>query len=201
MSTALTLYAIEEQFVALLDTEDLVPNDQQLAFLDDLASANALAVEKRDRLIGFLRHCDLLQEGLDKEIKRMQAFRDDYQRKQERVEKYVVQVIERFAPEPKRGAKRLEGSIGVLSLRKNPDHVEVTNPEAVPIEYRDVSVKMPAQQWADIEHEFVERGYPGFTVKSCRSEVRKSEVSDAIKAGAEIPGADVVFGQMKLVVR
>ena len=198
MSAALTLYAIEEQFVALLDTEDLVSDEQRLAFLDDLAEANQQAVVKRDQLIRFLRHLDLQQESISAEQERLSKLKAVYANTQERVEKHVAGVIERFAPEPKRGAKRLEGSIGVLSLRKNPDHVEVTNPEAVPIGYRDVSLKMPAVVWAHLLEETPELEA---NVKSCRSEVRKSEVSEAIKGGAEIPGADLVYGLNRLVVK
>ena len=198
MSTSLTLYAIEDQLTALMDTEDLVSDEQRLEFLNDLAEANQQAVVKRDNVIRFLRHLDLQQESITAEQERLSKLKAVYANTQERVEKHVAGVIERFAPEPKRGPKKLEGSIGVLSLRKNPDHVEILNPEAVPIGYRDVSLKMPAVVWA---HLLDENPDLEANVKSCRSEVRKSEVSEAIKAGAEIPGVDLVYGLNRLCVK
>ena len=177
MSTALSLYSLEENLVALLDTADLVEGeDQRLQILDEIAGANQQALEKRDNLIRFLRHLDLQQAAIDTEIARLKALKDSYAHGQERVEKYVVSVIERFAPEPKRGPKKLEGTIGVLSLRKNPDRVEVTDEQAIPLNFM-VTPPPPAAR------------------------PDKAAIKKAIQAGEEVPGVDLVFGDNRLEIK
>lgn len=177
MSTALTLYTIEENLLSLLDTAEMVEDEQQqLAILDEIARADAQAIEKRDGVIRFLRHLDLQQAAITTEIARLRALMDSYARGQERVEKYVVGVIERFAPEPKRGPKKLEGTIGVLSLRKNPDSVAITDEALIPERFMVTPEPPPPRP-------------------------DKAAIKGAIKAGEEVPGADIVFGSNRLELK
>lgn len=177
MSTALTLYTIEENLLALLDTAEMVEGeDERLEILNEIARADAQAIEKRDGLIRFLRHLDLQQAAIATEIARLRSLMDSYAKGQERVEKYVVSVIERFAPEPKRGPKKLEGTIGVLSLRKNPDSVSITDEAAIPERFMVTPTPPPA--------------HPD-----------KAAIKGAIKAGEEVPGADIVFGSNRLELK
>lgn len=177
MSTALTLYNLEENLTCLLDTAEMVEGeDERLAILNEIAQTGAQAIEKRDNLIRFLRHLDLQQAGIATEIARLRALMDTYAKGQERVEKYVVKVIEQFAPDPKRGPKKLEGTIGVLSLRKNPDSVAILDEQAIPLQFM-VTPPAPAAR------------------------PDKAAIKAALKAGDEIPGADLVFGSNRLEVR
>ena len=50
MSTALTLYDIEENLACLIDAEGIVEDeDQRLAILDEIAQYNEAAIQKRLR--------------------------------------------------------------------------------------------------------------------------------------------------------
>ena len=54
----LTLYAIEEQLIAMADTAELVPEEHEQAFLEEFRAALTAAVEKRDRVGQFLAHLE-----------------------------------------------------------------------------------------------------------------------------------------------
>jgi hypothetical protein len=175
VSTALTLYAIEEGLLALLDTAEMTAEgtDERLEILDEIAQTTTAAVQKRDQCIRFLRHLDLQQAAIATEIARLRALMDSYAKGQERVERYVVSVIERFAPEPKRGAKRIEGTIGILSLWKNPDSVEILDEKLIPERFM-VTPPAPAAR------------------------PDKAAIKAALKAGDEVAGADLRFGSNSL---
>ncbi len=198
MSTALTLYSLEENLVALLDSQEMTEGDEQaqLEILREIAQANQAAVQKRDNLIRFFRHLDLQEASIDTEIRRLQALKGDYARGKERLEKYVISVMEELVPAPKKGAKKLEGSIGVLTLKKNPDSVEIEDETAVPNSFKDVTVTMSAETWLGFA--------PEPLVAAARKidyRVKRAEVKDALKAGKEVPGADMSFGALRLEVK
>jgi hypothetical protein len=173
MSTALTLYELEGNLVALLDSEDMVDDDHRMEFLNDLAKTDQQAIEKRNQVVRFIKHLDLQQAAIATEIARLRALMDSYAKGQERVERYVVSVIERFAPEPKRGAKRIEGTIGILSLWKNPDSVEILDEKLIPERFM-VTPPAPAAR------------------------PDKAAIKAALKAGDEVEGADLRFGSNSL---
>ena len=176
MGTALTLYELEGNLVALLDSEDMVDDDHRMEFLNDLAKTDQQAIEKRNQVIRFIKHLDLQQANIATEIARLRALMDTYARGRERVEAYVVKVIEQFAPEPKRGAKRIEGTIGVLSLRKNPDSVEILDEKLIPEQFM-VTPPAPAAR------------------------PDKAAIKAALKAGDEVAGCDLRWGDFRLEVR
>jgi len=195
--TALTLYHIEEELRALIDTEPMVEGgDQRLAILDEIGQRTEQAIAKRDNLIRLLRHLEMSVYAADDEIKRVKALKEYWEVAKERIERYVVSVIERFAPEPKRGPKKLEGSLGVLSLRKNPDHVEVRDMDALPLEYQEVTVTMPASVWEALLAVMPKEnmGKPSFS--ACKDAIKRD-----IQAGESVPGAELVFGKNRLGVR
>ena len=122
------------------------------------------------------------------EIKRLQARKGRYERDTERLERYCCRVIEQL-PEPKRGARKLEGRTTTLSIRPS-DEVIITSEEQVPGAYKTVCVEMPAPAWEQIA-----RTFP-FAVNSLTKQdlkVRKADVKKALKAGEDVPGADIQF--------
>lgn len=196
MSTALTLYNLEEQLVALLDTQEMVEDEQQqIAILEQIAEASQEAIAKRDGVVRMFRHLELQQTGIDAEIKRLQALKANYTHAEERLEKYVIRILDELVLAPKKGAKKLEGSIGVLSLKQNPPAVEITDERLVPTKFREVTVTMDAQDWLSIPDEL--------TLRARKTEYRtkKADVKEALKAGEEVPGADLGFGSMRLEIR
>jgi len=56
---SLTLYDIENEVQALVDTAELVPADREAQFLEELKDAMVFAVDKRDRVAQFLAHLEV----------------------------------------------------------------------------------------------------------------------------------------------
>ncbi|CAB4130476.1 Siphovirus Gp157 [uncultured Caudovirales phage] len=192
MSTALTLYSLEENLVALLDTADMVEDPaQQEAILQEIVSAHLAAVEKRDRVGQFLAHCENQQAGIDTEIKRLQALKKAYVTTQERVEAYIVRTIQDIGKDDKGKFRKLEGKTTVLSIRPCPVSVEVKDEAAVPDRFKTLTITVPATAWsefvdsADIE----ERAKFLVAVDRWDTAVSKKEVKAAIEAKQQVPGA------------
>ncbi|HFB98303.1 MAG TPA: hypothetical protein ENJ62_04110 [Bryobacterales bacterium] len=212
----LTLYQIEDDLRALLDTEEgMEPDDEnRLQILREIAEKSQQAIEKRDNVIRFLRHLEMQLEAVDREIERLKSLKQSWLAGKEKVERYVAKVIEECVPEPKRGQRKLEGTVGVLTLRKAPDRVEVTDVAALPDAYVDVTITMRGTIYKKLlqQVDFVCEETEMPDVKTLDREMyaalrepklqpRKRDVKQAIQRGEEIPGADIVFGENRLVVR
>ena len=91
---ALSLYAIEDQLAALVDTLEIVPVDQEDELVARLGEALAHAVEKRDSMGRFLAHLDDQISFADAEIKRLEERKQSFARILERTESYVVRIIQ-----------------------------------------------------------------------------------------------------------
>jgi uncharacterized protein YerC len=201
MSTSLTLYAIEENLAALMESEGCIEDEQtRLAWLDDLAKANEVAIEKRDSVIRFLRHLDLQEQNIDAEITRLQTLKASYESGRQRVEKYVIGILESL-PEPKKGKRKLEGSVGVLSLAKNPDKVQIAEDAVIPYAYQDATVVMSASEWNYLNEVLELHAEPLPTLKKTTMSPRRAEIKKALEAGEEIAGCDIAFGDNRLVVK
>jgi len=148
---ALTLYELEADLTALLDTEEMVEDPQaRLQILQEIADKSEQAVTKRDNLIRFIQHAKA-QIGFAKaEEDRLATWRKGLDSKLSEIEDYVCSVIEEHGTQPKRGTKRLDGTIGVLSIAKKPDTVDVEQPEQIPYEYLDVTLKTTGPEFEEM---------------------------------------------------
>ena len=145
---ALTLYEIEDNLAALANTFELVEEaEARQLILDEIGSALRLAREKRDALVGFLRHCEAQQKFADQEIERIRNRRDRIARLQAELEQYVVRVIDQFVVPDRRGVKRLEGNFSSIRIQKNPDSVVITDEKTLPLALKDAVLTMPAYVW------------------------------------------------------
>ena len=197
--SGLTLYELEDNLVAMMDSEP-TDEEQHLAWLDDLARYTEVAVAKRDSVIRFLRHLDLQAANVDAEIARLSALKASYESGKDRVSKYVIRILEAL-PEPKKGSRKLEGSIGVLSLAKKPGRTEIPDPDAVPWEFQDATVVLPAVEWRRIEKALEEMFEKEPLAKRLSYSPRKADIKAAIQAGEEVPGAHLSDGENRLVVK
>jgi len=202
---ALTLYSVEEELLALLDTEEMVEGeDERYAILNEIAEANHAAVAKRDNVIRFLNHVDHQVAGIKVEQDRLARLKKTYENGKKRFEDYIVKVIEEFAPPAKRGSPKLEGSIGVLSIAKKPDTVQVDDPTLLPYPLIDVEIKITGEVFQTLRNLLGEVGADGMVVAlTCLAQYipKKAEIKKAIQAGRIIPGADIKFGGNRLVVK
>jgi hypothetical protein len=199
MTTALTLYSTEEQYLALLNTEDLVSPEQEAEFRAELADALKTAVEKRDKVAAFLRICRHHEDAIDTEVERLTKLKKNYVTGRERMQKYIVSVIEGMGTDAKGKYPSLKGETCVIGVRRGPGHIEVTDEAKVPAEYKTATVTMPAALWADIR-EVINDDVLQTEVRE-RFSVDKTAIKAAIEAGTEVTGADLAFGGLSLSLR
>jgi hypothetical protein len=211
MTTALTtLYQIEDDLQALVNSEDLVTPEQEQEFKLQLAEQLRTAVAKRQRVGEFLRYCELQQESIDKEISRMQALKATYATAQERMEGYVIHTIENvMGPDAKGKYPKLSGHSLVLSVARNPDSVDIQDEALIPAEYKSVTVKLPAEIWSELLQAFSgddDRVIEVSKILQAADEkgavaIDKNAVKKAIKAGETVDGADLFIGGLRCEVK
>jgi hypothetical protein len=198
-----TLYEIEDSLAAFANTIDLASDEptRQLV-LDEVGQALRKAKDKRDAVVAFLRHCEEQQEFAGAEIDRIERRREFIARVQAELARYVVQVIEQFATPDRRGIKRLEGNLSSLRIQKNPDSVLVTDAVALPLGHKDVVLTMPAYVWEALLQIVGVKDRKEFESRVERLEYKpdKKAIAAELKNGVTVPGADLKFGDWRLVI-
>ena len=138
------LYEIAAELQCLLDTEDLVTEEQELAFVAELARNVQHFVHKRDAYGHFIRTCESVAAYDAEEIKRISEHKKRVQNAAERCRRYLAMVLDALGPDT-RGRFRLEGNTLTLSTRAVKSKLEIFNESLVPIEYKNVTITVPAQ--------------------------------------------------------
>ena len=110
--------------------------------------------------------------------------------------------ISRFASPDRRGVKRLEGNVSSLRVQKKPDSVIVYDEQALPAAWKDVLLTMPAFVWEALLGRLDQEERTTFEGRIKRKEFRadKRALAPELKKGIEIPGADLSFGELRLVI-
>ncbi len=160
------------------------------------------AKDKRDGVVAFLRHCEQQQAFAETEIERIERRKEFIARVQEELERYVVQVIEQFATPDRRGIKRLEGNVSTLRIQKNADSVLITDAVAIPLAQKDVVLTMPAYVWEALLQIVGAKDRKEFEAHVERMEYKpdKRTIAADLKSGIAVPGADLKFGDWRLVI-
>lgn len=192
----LTLYSAEENLQAFMETEEGgVPAELQEEFALALAGANELALDKRDNCIRFIRHVESQIEFAKAEKARINDWQKSLEGGLDRFREYLVRVVSMHGKQPK-GAAKLEGRVGTLTLRKKPDTVNVEDEAAVPADFKAVTVTLPAEMW-----KFILQQMPGLANHPASESIDKKRLLSELKAGREVPGAELLFGEDTLVVK
>jgi hypothetical protein len=200
-AAALTLYDVETNLAALVDTADLVPADQEQAFVAELEAALLSAADKRDRVAQFLAHLEAQAALAESEIKRLRERKAVIQAAQERLEGYVVKIIEALGPDKKGKYRKLEGNTATLSLRACPASVEIADESQIPIDYKTITVKLPATLM-EIILDVLDTGLADGVlahVDMADVAVDRRAIKAAIDRGERVPGADLAIGKHFLV--
>jgi hypothetical protein len=201
--TGLTLYEVEDNLAALANTFEVVEETEaKRIILEEIGQAIRRVKEKRDAVVGFLRHCEAQQNFADQEIERLKIRRERIARFQAEFEQYLVSLIDQFAIPDRRGVKRLEGNFSSMRIQKNPDSVVITDEKALPVAWKDVVLTMPAHVWEALLERLDkdERRVFKEKVKKCEFKPDKRAVGSELKNGEQIPGADLKFGELRLVL-
>lgn len=198
-----TLYDLEDTLQALFDTIAFAeePAVHEM-ILDEIGRTLQRTKEKRDAVVAFLRHCKQQQEFADAEVERIQKRKKLIGRVQENLESYLVRVIDAFAVPDRRGIKRMEGNFSSMRLQRNPESVAVSDDQALPAALKDVVLTMPAYVWEALLQRLDLEDRAEFEKHVKKSEFKpdKRAIAAELKRGMEIPGADLKFGDLRLVI-
>jgi hypothetical protein len=198
-----TLYQIEDHLEALVNTMALVEEPAaREAILDEIGQAVRGAREKRDAVVGFLRHCADQERFADAEIERIQKRKAFIARVRGELERYLTQIIERFAEPDRRGIRRLEGNFSSMRIQKNPDSVLITDDRALPVAWKDIVITMPAYSWEALFQrlDLEERAVFEREVKKGEFKPDKKSIGCELKKGEQIEGAQLKAGDLRLVI-
>jgi FtsZ-binding cell division protein ZapB len=198
-----TLYVIADDLSAYFETREMLtaqlaepqetPADTErlraeLAEVD--ASIEKLCADlatKVDSCAGVLRRMDTEIEELKEEQERIHARRKTYESAKEKLRKYVANVM------IEQGLPNLKSVKNTLYLQSHAA-VAVLDAAEVPDAYKSVMVKMSMPVWHDLNALAERCGVDPFG-EDIRVEVTisLSAIKKAIKAGEEVPGADLEF--------
>ena len=143
---SLTLYAVEDALAALVECIDTVTPDQEAEFAVMLGHAMTAAIDKRDAVGHFLAHVQSQIELAKDEKLRLAARQKTYERVIEKMEGYIVHIIEERATPNAKGKvtyPKLEGATVSFSIKKCPDSIEVTDAMLIPPAYTNVAMTLP----------------------------------------------------------
>lgn len=195
----LSLYALEEQLLALSDTVEMVEPDQEQEFLAQFQATLKAAVEKRDRVGQFMAHLEAQVAFADAEVKRLQERKAFMARALERIEHYVILTIQSLPVDAKGKYAKLEGKVTTFQIKKCPPSVEITDVEQIPAEHKSVTLTLPLPLYDELldslDLDFA--GKIADAVSKAKIDVSKTSVKDALKA-AEVPGARLIDDKYRL---
>lgn len=198
-----TLYDLEDSLAAFVNTIDLAGDEPtRQVILDEIGQALRKTKEKRDAVVAFLKHCQQQQKFADSEIDRIEKRKAFIAHVEEELERYVVQLVEQFAVPDRRGIQRLEGNVSGLRIQKNPDSVVITDLNAIPLAYKQVILAMPAYVWEALLIRVGHQDRKEFESRVDKQEFRpdKKAIATELKQGVAIAGADLKFGDNRLVI-
>jgi hypothetical protein len=198
-----TLYELEDHLQALVNSIELVEEPSfRESILEEIGQALRRAKEKRDAVVAFLRHCESQQKFADAEIERIQKRKELIARVQDELESYLIQVVEQYAPRDRRSVQRLEGNFSSLRIQKNPDSVLITDIEAIPSAFKQAILTMPAYVWEALLQSLDPDERKVFESRVDKLELKpdRKALGAELKRGTQIRGADLKFGDWRLVI-
>lgn len=214
-TTSITLFGVEESLEALLNSQDLVPEEQEAEYQKAVAESLDKAVDKREHVGQMILYCQDKQAVCEREIKRLEGHKKTFALVEQRVSNMALGVILTLGKDEKDKFRRLQGHTLTLSAAKNPDAVEVTDEDAVPDDYKIIAPKLPMSAWRKllelIYGEDLRIISDDQTVNELRAAVdcakenasvsiSKSAIKEALEAGKEVNGAQMRLNVYRLKV-
>jgi len=197
------LYDLEEHLQALVNSIDLTEEPSvRESILGEIGHAIRRTKEKRDAVVAFLRQCESQQNFADTEIERIQKRKAFITRVQNELESYLIQVVEQYAPRDRKGMQQLEGNFSSLRIQRNPESVLITDVDSIPAGFKQIILTMPAQVWDALLQSLDTEARKAFEsrIEKRESKPDKKAISTELKRGNQIPGADLKFGDWRLVI-
>jgi hypothetical protein len=187
---ARTLYDLETHLAALLDTDEMIPAELEGEYELELQSTLTAVVEKRDRVGQFRQHLVSQVELAKAERKRLEDRGAFYERALLKLDGYLTRIIDTLGLDPKGKRKKLEGRTLTLALHGCKKRVEITDEAAVPVQYKRVTVTLPAATWEALidSLDFDIRDQILDAVTSPQMELNRTLAYTDLAADAVIPG-------------
>jgi|HubBroStandDraft_6_1064221.scaffolds.fasta_scaffold279450_2 hypothetical protein len=198
--TADSLFQIETYLAAMIETAELVPQEQEQEFLAEFQRTLATAVEQRDRVGQYMAHLEMQAAFAKAEIDRLRQRKAIYERAFERLEQYVLNTIEYLGVDAKGARRKLEGNTITFSARACPASVEIVDEAAVPAEFKTLSIRLSATTWERLldSLDLEQRAELLGQVKRAECEVSKFGIKTAIDLGASVPGVALTTNRCSL---
>lgn len=194
MNASRPLYELETDVATFAETAEVVPPEQEQEFLAEFSALILAAREKRDALGHVMATIEAQVTFADAEIQRLQLRKAACLRTLDKLEAYLVRIIESLGPDAKGKPKKLEGNTVTFQLRKLPPSVSIHDEAQIPLSCKTaaVSLKLPAEQWntlldsLDLEtRALIADGAKVDLVPS------KTAIKAAIESSTEVPGASI----------
>lgn len=194
-----TLYDLESDLQAYLETADLVTPEQEPEFLEAFGRALTAAADKRDRVSQYLAHTESQIELAKKEIERLEARKADLEANHDRVEQYVVRVIEQLGPDGKGKYPKLQGATSSLGIAACPPSVEILDEQGVDDQYKNVTLKLPFPEFDRLVDALDPEFGAEILSRAKDIAIDKTRLKAALQKGAQIAGADLIVNKHRLV--
>jgi hypothetical protein len=196
-----TLYQIEDHIEALVNTLAEEPLGCEV-ILAEIGQAVRGAKEKRDAVVGFLKHCADQERFAEAEVERIQKRKAFIVRVRVELERYLTQIIERFAVPDRRSIRRLGGNFSSMRIQRNPDSVVIADDQALPVAWKDIVITMPAYFWEALFQrlDLEDRTVFEKEVKKTEFKPDKRSIGCELKKGQQIEGAQLKAGDLRLVI-
>jgi hypothetical protein len=183
---ALTLYDVEEQYQALLDTEEMVAPDLEEEFKRELTEALRSRDEKRDRVLHVLLEWDSRMDSIDREIDRLKRAKEVISNARRRLGNFIVRVIKEFGTDAKGKYKKLDASLGTMYARALPESLEIIDEAIIPDRYFTARVDVPLEVWRALAEEIPEL----VGIKPKAINIDREKLMAALRV-RDVPGADI----------
>jgi hypothetical protein len=201
LPAARPLYDIEAHLAALVDTEEMVPDELEAEYAQELQTTLHATIDMRDRVGQFILHLKSQVAFSHAEAGRLEQRERFFAQALARMEAYVTRTIDSLGLDAKGKRKKLDGNVITLSLHGCDKRVEVTDEAAVPTKYKRVTVTLPAETWELVcdSLDLDLRDQVLGEVKSAKVEVSTSLVKSDLKAEITVAGAKLAGGTYVVV--
>lgn len=138
-----SLMEITDHLQALFDTVEMIDSPELKKEAEaEIQRYLESEVRKVDSINSYLNQCEAQQAAVKAEIERLRARLSVWENREERVRKYVQEVMERF------GDKKLEGRTATFSLRAVPASVIILDESEIPEEFKRTTVSVTVDKKA-----------------------------------------------------
>ncbi len=185
MSVALEpLWKIDETLLALMESIETCPDELKPELQADIELYLGKETAKVDQTAHVLAALEYEEKAAGDEMARLAERKRVAKAARERLEAYLCRIISA------RGSP-LKGSTNTLSIKPS-DAVNITDESEVPEEWKVATVKLSYLAWNNIRAAAEDCGEDVDAAK-VEISIPKDPIKKALKAGVDVPGADLEF--------